>query len=191
MKEKTEVAMAKVAILLAPGYEELEAVTVIDVLRRGGVDVIIAGLEDTPIPSARDVKIVPDTTVDSLSPDELDMVILPGGLPGVENLKKDSRVKELIQKMQEKGKKCAAICAAPGALAAFGVLKGKKATIYPSLKDELKEARLEDAPVVVDENVITSQGPGTAMPFALTLLAILAGEEKAREVAQQMLVNWP
>ncbi|OAG27364.1 DJ-1 family glyoxalase III [Thermodesulfatator autotrophicus] len=183
--------MAKVAILLAPGYEELEAVTVIDVLRRGGVDLVIAGLEDAPIPSARNVKIVPDTTVDQLSPDELDMVILPGGLPGVENLKKDSRVKDLIQKMQEKGKKCAAICAAPGALAAFGVLKGKKATIYPSLKNELKEAKPEDAPVVVDENIITSQGPGTAMPFAFTLLALLAGEEKAKEVAKQMLVNWP
>ncbi len=183
--------MAKVAILLAPGYEELEAVTVIDVLRRGGVDLIIAGLEDAPIPSARNVKIVPDTTVDKLAPEELELVILPGGLPGVENLKKDPRVKELLTKMQEKGKKCAAICAAPGALAAFGLLKGRRATIYPSLKSELKDATPLDAPVVVDENIITSQGPGTAIPFAFKLLELLAGEEKAKEVAKAMLINWP
>ncbi len=183
--------MAKVAILLAPGFEELEAVTVIDVLRRGGVEVVIAGLEEAPIPSARGVKIVPDISIDKLSADELDLVILPGGLPGVENLKKDPRVKKLIEEVRAKGKKCAAICAAPGALAAFGVLEGKRATIYPSLKDELKGAQVEEAPVVVDGDVITSQGPGTALPFAFKLLEILAGEEKAREIAQQMLVKWP
>ncbi len=183
--------MAKVAILLAPGFEELEAVTVIDVLRRGGVEVVIAGLEEAPIPSARGVKIVPDVGIDKLSADELDLVILPGGLPGVENLKKDPRVRKLIEEVRAKGKKCAAICAAPGALAAFGVLEGKRATIYPSLKEELKGAQIEEAPVVVDGEVITSQGPGTALPFAFKLLEILAGEEKAREIAQQMLVKWP
>ena len=183
--------MAKVALLLAPGFEELEAVTVVDVLRRGQVEVVIAGLEGGPVPSARDVKIVPDTTVDQLNPDELDLVVLPGGIPGVENLKKDPRVKELITKVRARGKRCAAICAAPGALAAFGVLEGKRATIYPALKEELKGAQLEDAPVVVDGDVITSQGPGTAMAFAFKLLETLAGEEKAKEIARQMLVKWP
>ncbi|NPA49766.1 MAG: DJ-1/PfpI family protein [Thermodesulfobacteria bacterium] len=183
--------MARVALLLAPGFEELEAVTVVDVLRRGGVDVVIAGLEEGPIPSARNVKIVPDTTIEALNPEEIDLVVLPGGIPGVENLKKDPRVKELLTRVREKGKKCAAICAAPGALAAFGLLEGRKATIYPSLKDELKGAQPEDAPVVVDGDIITSQGPGTAMPFAFKLLEILAGREKAQEIARQMLVSWP
>ncbi len=183
--------MPKVAILLAPGYEELEAVTVIDVLRRAGVEVLIAGLQKEPVPSAREVKIVPDVTIDELNPEELDMVILPGGLPGVANLKKDPRVKELISKMQEKDKMCAAICAAPGALAAFGVLKGKRATIYPSLKEELAGAELADEPVVVDGNIVTSQGPGTALPFAFKLVELLVGLEKAQEVAQAMLLKWP
>lgn len=183
--------MGKVAILLAPGYEELEAVTVIDVLRRGGIDIVIAGLEEGPIPSARNVKIVPDTTIDALDPEGIDLVILPGGIPGVENLKKDSRVKQLLQKVREKDKKCAAICAAPGALAAFGLLEGKRATIYPALKEELKGAQVEDSPVVVDGDIITSQGPGTAMAFAFKLLEIMAGPQKAQEIAKQMLVSWP
>ncbi len=183
--------MPKVAILLAPGYEELEAVTVIDVLRRAGVEILITGLSDDPVPSAREVKIVPDTTIDQLDPAELDMVVLPGGLPGVANLKKDPRVKELLDQVNQRGKVCAAICAAPGALASFGLLKGKKATIYPSLREELKGAELSDAPVVVDGHVVTSQGPGTALSFAFKLAEILVGPEKAQKVAQAMLLPWP
>ncbi len=183
--------MAKVALLLAPGYEELEAVTVVDVLRRAGIECVIAGLEEGPIPSARNVRIVPDVTIEHLDPQELELVVLPGGLPGVENLKRDPRVKELLEKIKGRGKMCAAICAAPGALAAFGWLEGKKATIYPSLRDELKGAEVADDPVVVDGNVVTSQGPGTALPFAFTLVELLAGREKASEVARQMLLRWP
>ncbi len=183
--------MSKVAVLLAPGYEELEAVTVIDVLRRAGVDVIIAGLVPDPIPSARNVRIVPDTTIDNLSVDDLDLdlVILPGGLPGVENLKKDERVKQLVIKMLEKGKKAAAICAAPTALACFGILRDKEATVYPALKNEISGANYKDEPVVVDGNIITSQGPGTALPFAFKLVEILINKEKAEEVANQMLIK--
>ncbi len=183
--------MAKVALLLAPGFEELEAVTVVDVLRRAGIECVIAGLDKDPVPSARNVKIVPDLTIEELDPEELELVVLPGGLPGVENLKRDPRVKELLEKMKSRGKMCAAICAAPGALAAFGLLEGKKATIYPTLRDELKGAQIEEAPVVVDGNVVTSQGPGTALPFAFTLVELLAGREKASEVARQMLLRWP
>ena len=183
--------MPKVALLLAPGYEELEAVTVVDVLRRAGVECLLAGLQEDPVPSARNVKIVPDTTIEQLNPDELDLVVLPGGLPGVENLKRDPRVKELLEKMQAKGKMCAAICAAPGALASFGLLEGKKATIYPTLREELQGAKVEDAPVVVDGNVVTSQGPGTALPFAFKLVELLISREKATEVARQMLLQYP
>jgi len=123
----------KVAILLAEGFEEVEAVAPIDVLRRGGVEVIIAGLTKDPVPSARNVKIVPDVSVDELNPDELDMVILPGGAGGVEKLKQDPRVERLVKAMEEKGKYISAICAAPTALAKFGILEGKKAGHRPGV----------------------------------------------------------
>ncbi len=181
--------MSKVAILLAPGYEELEAVTVIDVLRRAGVEVLIAGLSSEAVPSARNVRIIPDTTIDILSVDDLELVILPGGLPGVENLKKDRRVKDLITKMLEKGRRVAAICAAPTALACFGLLKAKKATVYPTLKDDILGASYKNEPVVVDGNIVTSQGPGTALAFAFKLVELLISKEKAEEVANQMLVK--
>ena len=182
--------MPKVAIILAEGFEEVEAVAPIDVLRRAGVEVLIAGLSKEPVPSARNVRIVPDLSVDELNPEELDMVILPGGSKGVENLKKDPRVEKLIKAMEEKGKYISAICAAPTALASFGVLEGKRATVYPALKENIKPAILVEEKVVEDKNVITSQGPGTALLFGLKLAEKLVGKEKAREVAKAMLVDW-
>lgn len=182
--------MAKVAILLADGFEEVEAVAPIDVLRRAGVEVIIVGLKKDPVASARNVKIVPDATIEEINPEELDMVILPGGAGGVEKLKEDPRVEKLIKAMQEKRKFIGAICAAPTALAKFGILEGKKATVYPSLVEEIKPAQFLNEPVVEDENIITSQGPGTALEFGLRLAERLVGKEKAREVAKRMLVSY-
>ncbi|MCS7262104.1 MAG: DJ-1/PfpI family protein [Aquificaceae bacterium] len=182
--------MPKVAVLLAEGFEEVEAVAPIDVLRRAGVEVVVAGLSPEPVASARGVKIVPDTTVDQLRAEELDMVILPGGAGGVERLKQDPRVEELLKNMQEKNKLIGAICAAPTALAKFGLLQGKKATVYPSLVEEIKPAQFIDQSVVEDQNVITSQGPGTALEFGLKLAEKLLGREKATEVAQRMLVPY-
>ena len=182
--------MPKVAILLAEGFEELEAVAPIDALRRAGVEVVIAGLTPDPVASARNVKIVPDTTIEELKPEELDMVILPGGAGGVEKLKQDPRVEALIKAMQEKKKLIGAICAAPTALAKFGVLQGKKATVYPSLVEEIKPATYVDQPVVEDENIVTSQGPGTALEFGLKLVEKLVGKEKAKEVAKRMLAHY-
>ncbi|MCX8060176.1 MAG: DJ-1/PfpI family protein [Aquificaceae bacterium] len=168
----------------------MEAVAPIDVLRRAGVEVVVAGLSPEPVASARGVKIVPDTTVDQLRAEELDMVILPGGAGGVERLKQDPRVEELLKNMQEKNKLIGAICAAPTALAKFGLLQGKKATVYPSLVEEIKPAQFIDQSVVEDQNVITSQGPGTALEFGLKLAEKLLGREKATEVAQRMLVPY-
>ncbi len=182
--------MKRVAVLLAPGYEEIEAVAPIDILRRAGVEVIIAGLTADPVPSARDVKIVPDTTVDNLKAEELDMVILPGGAGGVENLKKDERVKKLVEEMRNKDKTVAAICAAPTALVAYGVLGSRRATVYPSLKDNLGTAVYTEEKVVVDNGIVTSQGPGTAIEFGLKLVEILLGYEKAKEVAERILVDY-
>ena len=180
----------KVAIILAEGFEEVEAVAPIDVLRRGGVEVVIAGLSKEPVASARNVRIVPDVTVDELNPDELDMVILPGGAGGVERLKQDPRVEKLVKAMEQKGKYISAICSAPTALAKFGILEGKRATVYPTLVEEIKPAIFEDKPVVEDQRVITSQGPGTALEFGLKLLEKLEGKEKAKDVAKRMLVKY-
>ncbi|RMH79906.1 MAG: DJ-1/PfpI family protein [Acidobacteria bacterium] len=182
--------MAKVAIVLAEGFEEVEAVAPIDVLRRAGVEVLIAGLTKDPVPSARNLRIVPDTTVDELKAEELDMVILPGGAGGVERIKKDPRVEMLLKQMEEKKKLIGAICAAPTALASFGLLKGRKATVYPSLVEDIKPAEFVNQAVVEDQNIITSQGPGTALEFSLKLVEKLIGKEKAKEVAGRMLVKY-
>ncbi|MCS7171231.1 MAG: DJ-1/PfpI family protein [Aquificaceae bacterium] len=182
--------MPKVALVLADGFEEVEAVAPIDVLRRAGVDVIVAGLKEEPVASARNLRIIPDTTVDRLNPEELDMVILPGGAGGVERLKQDPRVERLVKAMEEKKKLIGAICAAPTALAKFGVLQGRKATVYPSLVEEIKPAQYLDKPVVEDQNIVTSQGPGTALEFGLKLAERLVGKERAKEVADRMLLKY-
>ncbi len=182
--------MGKIGILLADGFEEIEAVAVIDILRRANLDVLIVGLSKEPVSSARNVKIVPDVSIDDVDPSTLDLVVLPGGLGGVENLKKDPRVERLIKGVAEKGKFIGAICAAPTALAKFGILEGKKATVYPSLKDDIKNAIYVDNRVVEDSNIITSQGPGTAFDFGLKLVEKLLGREKAKEVAEKMLINY-
>ncbi len=182
--------MKKVAIILAEGFEEIEAVAVIDILRRAGVDLLIAGLSKEPVSSARNVRIIPDVSIDELDPQDLDMVILPGGMGGVERLKGDPRVERLIKEVRQKGRYVSAICAAPTALAKFGLLEGKKATVYPSLKEEIKPASYVDESVVEDARIITSQGPGTAFLFGLKLVEKLLGKEKAQEVAQRMLINY-
>ncbi len=182
--------MKKVAIILAEGFEEIEAVAVIDILRRAGVDLLIAGLSKEPVSSARNVRIIPDVSIDELDPQDLDMVILPGGMGGVERLKGDPRVERLIKEVRQKGRYVSAICAAPTALAKFGLLEGKKATVYPSLKEEIKPAFYVDESVVEDDRIITSQGPGTAFLFGLKLVEKLLGKEKAQEVAQRMLINY-
>mgnify|MGYP001770628586 CR=1 FL=1 len=182
--------MPKVAVILAEGFEEVEAIAPIDALRRAGVEVLIAGLSKEPVASARNVRIVPDVSVDELKADELDMIVLPGGAGGVERLKQDPRVERLIKEMQAKKRFIGAICAAPTALAKFGVLEGKRATVYPTLVEEIKPAEFVDQKVVEDENVITSQGPGTALEFGLKLVEKLMGKEKAQEVAKRMLVDY-
>ena len=184
-----QIAM-KVAVLLAEGFEEVEAVAVIDVLRRAQIETIVVGLSKEPVPSARNVRIIPDVSIDEVKAEELDMVILPGGLGGVEKLKQDKRVENLVKGMREKGKMIGAICAAPTALAKFGLLEGKKATVYPSLKEDIKPAQYVDEKVVEDDKVITSQGPGTALLFGLSIVEKLLGREKAKEIAQKMLVDY-
>jgi len=169
---------------LAQGCEELEAVTIIDVLRRAGIQVVSAGLDSRPVTASRGTVLIPDTTLEHALLAEYDMVVLPGGQPGTDNLDKDLRLKPLLQKMAAAQKFTAAICAAPKVLANAGLLKGKRATAFPGTLEKLQlhDVTLDSAPVVRDGLVITSRGPGTAMDFALELVELLAGTKKRVEV---------
>jgi 4-methyl-5(b-hydroxyethyl)-thiazole monophosphate biosynthesis len=176
--------MAKVLVPLADGCEELEAVTIIDLLRRAGIEVVTAGLKPGIVKASRGVQLVPDVTLDVALQDEYDMVVLPGGMPGATHLGNDPRIISLLQKMAAADKYAAAICAAPVVLASAGLLDGKSATSYPGFLDAAPAARMHyraDA-VVQDGRVVTSRGPGTAMDFALTLIKILSGDDKRAEV---------
>ena len=174
----------RVLIPLAQGCEELEAVTVIDLLRRAEIDVVTAGLDDQPVRASRGVTLIPDATLDDVFNDAFDMMVLPGGLPGADNLDQDPRIHGLLKKLADGGGYTAAICAAPRVLANAGILDGKSATGYPGFLDnmELPKVNVLSAPVVADGKVITSRGPGTAMDFALRLIEALAGKKKREEV---------
>jgi 4-methyl-5(b-hydroxyethyl)-thiazole monophosphate biosynthesis len=174
--------MTKVLVPLADGCEELEAVTIIDLLRRGGIEVVTAGLKPGIVRASRGVQLMPDVTLDVALQDDYDMVVLPGGMPGASHLKDDARIIELLKKMAAAGKYTAAICAAPMVLAEAGVLEGKRATSYPGALDGVSGVTVSVAAVVQDVKVLTSRGPGTAMDFALTLVETLTGAENRRQV---------
>lgn len=176
--------MATVLVPLADGCEELEAVTVIDLLRRAGIDVTVAGLDGDTVTASRGVKLVPDTSLDEALRQEYDMVVLPGGAGGAERLGRDDRVRELLLRMADSERFTAAICAGPKVLAGAGLLEGKRATSFPNAKDFVVEhgADYSEEPVVQDGKIITSRGPGTAMDFALSLIEQLAGTTMRREV---------
>lgn len=176
--------MASVLVPLAQGCEELEAVTIIDLLRRAGIEVVSAGLDAQPVRGSRGTVLIPDTTLDKVAARDFDMIVLPGGLPGADHLDRDPRVRALLTRTAAAGRYVAAICAAPKVLASIGLLDNRKATSYPGVLDALKVPGLsyrEDA-VVQDGKIITSRGPGTAMDFALALIENLVGKDKRVQV---------
>jgi len=170
--------MASVLIPLAQGCEELEAVTLIDLLRRAQIQVTTAGLDKQPIKASRGTVLIADKNLDEALQDQYDMVVLPGGLPGADHLNEDARIQILLKSMAHEQKYIAAICAAPKILANAGLLIGKRATGFPGTLEKLNlsDTQLENASVVVDGNIITSKGPGTAMDFALKLIELLKGK---------------
>ena len=181
--------MAKVLVPIAQGCEELEAVTIIDLLRRAGIEVIAAGLESGPVTASRGVVLMPDMTLDEALSQEYDMVVLPGGGPGSDRLDADVRIRELLVRMANSEKFTAAICAAPKVLHNAGLLKDRQATCYPGVLNNTDIPGLDtDQAVVQDGKLVTSRGPGTAMDFALTLIEILV-DKKTRDEVEAGLVR--
>ena len=174
--------MKTVLIPLANGCEEIEAVTVIDILRRAGIEVTTAGLDTEPVHASRGTVLVPDTILDVALQRNYDMVVLPGGQPGTNNLKADPRILTLVKSMAQHDRYVAAICAAPAVLATAGVLDDRRATCFPGALDDFPHVQQQPEAVVEDGKIITSRGPGTAMDFALILVEHLTGRPKRQEV---------
>jgi 4-methyl-5(b-hydroxyethyl)-thiazole monophosphate biosynthesis len=179
--------MAKVLVPLADGCEEIEAVAIIDTLRRAEWDVVAAGLGRGTVTASRGVRIEPDAEWEDIEPGEFDLIVVPGGNKGVENLMADKRVLGAIKQFHAAGKTVAAVCAGPLVLQKAGVLDGKKITCYPSAAPQITTATRRDDKVVVDGNIITSQGPGTSIAFALAIIEHVDGREKMESVAKGMV----
>lgn len=181
--------MSKILIPLAQGFEEIEAVTNIDVLRRAGLDVVTAGIGSREIEGDHGIKVEADTEITEVSSDELSAVVLPGGMPGAANLRDSGKLLKLIRDINEKGGLCAAVCAAPIVLEAAGILEGKNATSYPGFADEMPSCNYKEERVVIDGNIITGRGPGVAMEFALTVVEYLQDAKERVQLEEAMLVK--
>lgn len=176
--------MKKVAVLFAEGFEEIEALSPVDVLRRGNVDVTLVGMNDEKVTSSHNVTIQMDQVFDEAIYD-YDMVILPGGMPGAKNLKNDSRVIALLQDFNKKNKWIGAICAAPIVLQEAKVIKDKVVTCFPGFEEELVDANYQEAVVQRDGNIITGKGAGVALAFGYELLNALGGNDKEIQDSMQ------
>jgi len=181
--------MKNVLIPLAPGFEEIETITVVDILRRSGARVSTAGIVEGVIEGSRGVKLLADESINNMNSKNFDLMILHGGQPGTDNLKKDPRVTTLLNEMESNNKLIGAICAAPIILEENGLLRKRKRTSHPSVKKTLLGDLYKEERVVVDNNIITSRSPGTAMEFAFKLVEILFGKDRVILVNKGVLAN--
>jgi 4-methyl-5(b-hydroxyethyl)-thiazole monophosphate biosynthesis len=182
--------MSRVLVPLAPGFEEIEAVTVVDLLRRGGIEVHTASLNGPLVTGSHGIAVTADIALDAVVADDYDMIVLPGGMPGAEHLRNDPRVISLLRRFAAAGRYTAAICAAPSVLAHAGLLGERAATSFPGFlsADSAPGIRLRDDAVVVDGKVVTSRGAGTAMEFGLALIELLAGADVRRQVGERLQI---
>ncbi|MDC7222695.1 MAG: DJ-1/PfpI family protein [Spirochaetales bacterium] len=182
--------MKKIALLLADGFEEIEAITPADILRRAGVEVLLTGVEGLSVTGAHNMVLEADLTVDEL-PHDLDGIVLPGGMPGAANIAASEEAVKVIKRIYNDSELVGAICAAPAVvLGGAGLLEGREFTCYPGFEAQVTGAKFSEERVVRDSNLITSRGPGTAAEFSLALVEYLVGKEKARELKRRTLYQW-
>jgi 4-methyl-5(b-hydroxyethyl)-thiazole monophosphate biosynthesis len=180
--------MALVYVFFANGTEEIEGLTVLDLLRRADIKVESVSIEENrEVMGSHEISIKTDKCFTDIVINEADMLVLPGGMPGTKNLLADEELKKAIIEFQQNGKMLAAICAAPIVLGAAGVLEGKKATCYPGYEDKLIGASYVEQPVVCDGNIITSRGLGTAIEFSLAIIEHYCGSEKAQQIKKAII----
>lgn len=182
--------MSRIAVFFAQGFEEIEALTVVDVCRRGGICVDMVSVEEKgEAAGSHGICVRMDKTFAEAKETEYDCLVLPGGLPGTTNLEAHEELMKLVEAYYEQGKYIAAICAAPSIFGHKGFLKGRKACSYPSFESHLEGAKVTNGPVEIDGNVITSRGMGTAIDFGLAILGVLCGTEAAEKLAQGIVYH--
>ncbi len=180
--------MKRAAIFMADGCEEIEGLTVVDILRRAGIEIDMVSIgKDEKINGSHGIVFLADALISCFKPGDYDAFIIPGGKKGTENLLASEAVKSILKTAFEEGKLVAAVCAAPTVLGAAGILKEKKATCYPGFEDRLDCKTFSEERVVVDGNVITSRGMGTSIEFALAIVRYLEGAEKADTISKGII----
>lgn len=176
-------------VFFAEGFEEIEAVTTVDVLRRAGLEIVMVSITgNREVRGAHQIPVITDELFEYVDHQGADILILPGGMPGTKNLAANHKLGDLLKKYHADEKWVAAICAAPSVLGGLGILNGRTATCYPGFEPQLEGATISHAPVVQDGHIITSRGAGTALEFALKLVEISAGIEKAKNLREGMVV---
>lgn len=188
--EQEERVMKQVAVFLADGFEEIEGLTVTDLLRRAGVEVKnVSVTGEKMVQGAHGIRVEADVLFEDMDFSQTDMLVLPGGMPGTLHLKKHTELCVLLKEFYAKERDLAAICAAPTVFGELGFLEGRKACCYPGMEDGLGKAEANEEQVNVDGHIITSRGLGTAIPFALKLIERLCGKEKAKEIGHGVVYS--
>jgi 4-methyl-5(b-hydroxyethyl)-thiazole monophosphate biosynthesis len=177
--------MAKVYIFVANGFEEIEGLTVVDLLRRANIEIMMVSITgDLYVTGSHHIEVKTDALFENIDYSEGEMLVLPGGMPGTKNLAEHAGLDQLLKQFQAKGKKLSAVCAAPSVLGSKGLLKGKNATCFPGYEDALLGANVRNEAVITDGNVITSKGMGTAIDFSLAIIKSISGEAEAMKIAK-------
>ncbi|MBM7556629.1 DJ-1 family glyoxalase III [Halanaerobacter jeridensis] len=182
--------MGQIVIPLADGFEETEAITNIDVLRRAGLNVVTVSLGSLTVHGDHGIDVQADQNISDLDLDQVEGIVLPGGMPGAKHLKEDKRVVELVEKLDEEDGLVAAICAAPMVLEEAGVIEDRPATSYPGFDEQMPSCRYQQDRVVVDDNLVTGRGPGVALEFAIKIVELIVGQDKAEELKAAMITNF-
>ncbi len=179
-----------IMVPFANGFEEIEAVTIVDVLRRAEINVITVSLEKKMVKGAHNIEFVTECNINDIDINELDGIILPGGMPGASNLRDNKKIINIVKELNENNKLIAAICAAPIVLEEAGIIKNRKITSYPGFESQLKSCKYNTERVVVEDNIITGRGPGTALEFALSILRYLKSYNFAEKIRKNMIASF-